>query len=422
MKVFTSEQTKKIDAILLHKFFGLPILILIIGIMFFATFILGGYFQDFLNLLVNYVSEILRNNMPDNFFKDLLVNGIISGIGGIIIFLPNIIILFLFISILETSGYIYRIATIMDKSMHFMGLHGYSFVPLLMGFGCNAIAMLSTHNIENKSDKLKTILLLPFMSCTARLPLYILITGTLFNDIIAALVIICIYLFGLLISVIFGILFKKTIFKEQSEHSKINMPPYRIPQAKVVGKKISAEVLEYMKKIATVILVASIIIWWLNNYPKNEVEVHNIKNNGTEINNNVEVNRNTYLMQLGRFVEPVLRPLGFDWKMSVSLITGIAAKEAAVSTIGILYSTPGEEIYDSMRKAVHPDGTKVFTISTGLAYLVFYLIYFPCVTVFIVMKKETKSWKYPIFVALYTIITAWGVGFLVKIITSLFVS
>ena len=419
MKTFTKEQTKKIDNILLHKFFGIPILIVIIGIMFVSTFVIGGYPQDWLDSLVNSIRTALDAKMADSFFKDLLINGIISGIGGVLVFLPNIIILFFFISILELSGYIYRIATIMDKTMHFMGLHGYSFVPLLMGFGCNAIAIMSTDNIKNRTDKLKTILLMPFMSCTARLPLYILIAGTLFDKLTAALVIIGVYLFGLIVSIIFGIIFKNTIFRAKTDHSEIELPQYCIPSIKSIGRRIGHEVLDYMKKIATVVLVASIIIWWLDNYPKNDnVEINDIK---TQLAEEQQIaNRDTYLMQLGKFVEPVLRPLGFDWKMSVSLFTGIAAKEAAVSTMGILYYDQGKDIQTCMREAVNEDGSKVFTISTGLAFLVFYLIYFPCITVFVVIKKVTATWKYPLFMSVYTIGAAWLLAFIVKIVGNLF--
>lgn len=366
--------TKKIDSILTHKFWGYIALAFVIWLMFYTTFYVGAYPMQWMQMGFDYLSELVHNNLPEGVFSDLLAYGIIQGVGGVAIFLPNIIILFFFISLMEVTNYMSRVAWLMDNLMHRIGLHGKSFVPMIMGFGCNVPAIMATRSIENKKDRLLTMLIIPFMSCSARLPVYILLTGTFFPE-YPVLVLSILYLFGVLLAVVFAILFKKTIIKTLSTDYEIDLPQYRIPTWKSIKSIIWFNTKDYLKKIAGIVLIASIIIWFLFNYPNPHAE------------------GDSFISYIGKFIEPVLIPLGFDWKMGIGLLAGISAKELIVSTLSVLEPT--------------------FTVASAASFLAFVLIYFPCIAVFAAVWRESGKLRWAIFLALYTTILAWIIAFLV---------
>lgn len=453
--------TKKIDNILTHKIWGYPIFILFLWIMFQATFKLGQYPVSWIEFLVDEVAHFVNLMMPEGMLKDLLIDGIIQGVGGVIVFLPNIVILFLFISFMEDTGYMARAAFIMDKLMHLIGLHGKSFIPLIMGFGCNVPAIMATRTLENRNDRILTILINPFMSCSARLPVYILITSAVFAQ-YAGTVLFSIYLTGILFAVVLALIFSKFIFKLKETPFVMELPPYRIPTFRAIYKHVWFKSGQYLKKMGGVILIASIIIWALGYFPRetNSDNIFNFRIAETEkkfdlliansnlskdsllaekqqaVNNIIlewEAHRqeNSYIGRIGHFIEPVMRPLGFDWKMSVSLLAGTAAKEIVVSTMGIMYQADknadekSTALINKIKNETHSKGEKinqkVFTPLVALSFLLFVLIYFPCVAVFAAVKKEAGSIKWAIFVAAYTTTLAWLISFTVYQIGSLII-
>jgi ferrous iron transport protein B len=451
------KKTEKIDRVLTDRYLGFPIFIAFMWIMFQATFKLGQYPMEWIDYLVVKTGAYIDSVMPAGVLKDLLVEGIIDGVGGVIIFLPNILILFLFISFMEDTGYMARAAFIMDKLMHKIGLHGQSFIPLLMGFGCNVPAIMATRTIKNKNNRLLTILINPFMSCSARLPVYVLIISAFFPKNPGS-VLFGIYLFGISMAALVAIIFKKTIFKTDEVPFVMELPPYRKPILRNTLKHMWFKGSQYLKKMGGVILVASIIIWVLGYYPKNPqikekynkkieqtqagISASEIKKN--EVENKIsqqiteleqakeaELQENSYIGQIGHFIEPVMRPLGFDWKMSVSLLSGVAAKEIVVSTMGVLYQADSdveantekliERLQDAKYESGKQKGEKVFDQITALAFLAFILLYFPCVAVVVAIKKETGSWKWALFTILYTTGLAWIVSYIVQQIGSLLI-
>jgi ferrous iron transport protein B len=373
-------------------------------------------------------------------------------VGAVIVFLPMILILYAFIAFMEDSGYMARAAFIMDKVMHRIGLHGKSFIPLLMGFGCNVPAIMSTRTIESRNNRMVTMLILPFMSCHARLPVYLLFAGAFFAA-NAGLVLFLLYVTGILIAVLTALLFRKTLFKGEDTPFVMELPPYRMPTFKSVMTHMWDRAGQYLKKMGGIILIASIIVWFLGYFPQNDerearfdaqvaqVEMQYAQNEISadeksgfvaEIRHqrHVEHQANSYIGRIGHFIEPVMRPLGFDWKISVALLTGLAAKEIVVSTMGVLYI--GDEIdYDSeedratlavrLQQATHADGTPVFTPLVIIALLLFVLIYFPCIAALVAIKEESKSWKWAVFSLVYTTVLAWVVAFLVVQVGGLFI-
>lgn len=454
--------TELLDIFITHKVFGFPIFIFFLWIMFQATFKLGDYPQSWIESLVGLTGDFFSGILPDSIFKDLLVNGIIDGVGGVIVFLPNILILFFFISFMEDTGYMARAAFIMDKLMHKIGLHGKSFIPLIMGFGCNVPAIMATRTLENRNDRLLTMLINPFMSCSARLPVYILIIGAFFQGNEVSILFL-VYGIGIFFAIFFAVLFKKTIFKSEEAPFVMELPPYRLPTLKTTLKHMWNKGSQYVKKMGGVILIASIIIWALGYFPINseiteeynnkiiitesyyDAQLREIKIDSDEYNNLIstrtsEINKLNFeksrLMQeksfigiIGKFIEPVMRPLGFDWKMSVSLLAGVAAKEVVVSTMGVLYQAEGdpdsqnETLQNKLKNSTHREGDKigqpVFTPVTAFAYLMFILLYFPCVAVVAAVKKESGKWKWALFMITYTTAVAWSVAFLVNQIGNL---
>ncbi len=438
------DKTTKIDNILTNKWLGFPILILFLYIMFQATFTLGAYPQDWIEMGVEQLGTLISENIPSGLLNDFLVDGVIAGVGGVIVFLPNILILFFFISLMEDTGYMARATFILDKLMHKIGLHGRSFIPLLTGFGCSVPAIMSCRTLENKKDRILTMLIISFMSCSAKLPVYLLLVAVFFTK-YQGLVLLSIYLIGMLIAIIVALLLKNTVFRKESEQFVLELPPYRKPTIRNTSMHMWAKSVQYLKKMGSVILIASAIIWFLSYFPTQDAEIlkydEQIAQLETEkagneeaVNSQIEelvLERNavhqkqSYIGKIGRFVAPVVEPLGFDWKMSVCILTGFAAKETAVSTMGILYHSEDEE--DSLIEKIHEEkytegnkkGEKVFTPLVGFSFIIFVLLYSPCVAAVVACRKEfNRFWA--IVLAVYTTAVAWLVSFLVYQIGSLF--
>ncbi len=389
------QTTKLIDSIVTHKFWGFPIFFLFMYITFMGTFIIGEYPMMGIEWLVNQLGGFIRENMSDGPLKELLVDGVISGVGGVIVFLPNILILYFFISLMEDSGYMARAAFIMDKVMHKMGLHGKSFIPLLMGFGCNVPAIMATRTIESRKTRLITMLVNPLMSCSARLPIYLVLIGTFFPN-HAGVMLLLIYALGILLAVGMAKIFSKVLKKGDNTPFVMELPPYRIPTSKSIFRHTWERGLIYLKKMGGIILIASIFIWFLGYYP-----------NGDHYESQQEQQENSYIGKIGKAIEPVIEPLGFDWKLGVGLLSGLGAKELVVSTLGVLYADDGEST--NIGNKLAENGV---TPLIAFCYMVFTLIYLPCVAVLVAIKQEAGGWKWALFTALYTTGLAWIVSFL----------
>jgi ferrous iron transport protein B len=405
-----------IDDILTHKYLGFPVFIFFMWLMFQTTFSLGSYPMGWIASGVEWLGGFIRNIMAEGPLRDLIVDGIIGGVGGVIIFLPNILILFFFISFMEDSGYMARASFIMDKLMHKIGLHGKSFIPMLMGFGCNVPAIMATRTLENRKDRLLTMMIIPFMSCSARLPIYVLLISAFFNS-YQGLVLVSIYLIGIIIAILVALTMKKIFFAKQDVPFVMELPPYRIPTLKNTSIHMWHKGVQYLRKMGTVILLASILIWALGYFPRN-----------TQLTNQSLKQEKSYIGQLGHLIEPVLLPLGFDWKIGVSIITGLAAKEIVVSTMGVLYQAENSEasgnLQSKLNEQIHSNGSlkgeKVFTPLVAYGFMLFVLIYFPCVASVAAIKKEANL-KWALFIMIYTTAIAWLVSFLTFKIGSLFI-
>lgn len=397
------QTTRVIDSIVTHRIWGYPIFFLFLYIMFEGTFVLGDYPMQGIEWLVDQLGNLIRNNMAEGPLKDLLIDGIIGGVGGVIVFLPNILILYFFISILEDSGYMARAAFIMDKIMHRMGLHGKSFIPLIMGFGCNVPAIMATRTIEDRKSRLITMLVNPLMSCSARLPIYLVMIGAFFPN-CASFMLLCIYTAGILLAVIMARIFSKFLVKGEDSPFVMELPPYRMPTSKSIMRHTWEKGAQYLKKMGGIIMIASIIIWFLGYYPQHDA-----------YESVAEQQKNSYIGQIGKAIEPVIKPLGFDWKLGIGLISGVGAKELVVSTLGVLYTNEGdvENVNLSNRIPITP--------LVALAYMLFVLIYFPCIATFAAIKQESGSSKWAIFTAGYTTGLAWLIAFTVFQIGSLIV-
>lgn len=402
--------TEIIDTFVTHKLFGFPIFILIMWLMFWATFELGEYPKEWISNIIEWFSGLIYNVMPSGPLKDLVIDGIIGGVGGVIVFLPNILILYLFISFMEDSGYMSRAAFIMDKIMHKLGLHGKSFIPLVMGFGCNVPAIMSTRIIESKSSRLITILINPFMSCSARLPIYILLAGTFFPK-HASIVLMSLYALGIIIAIITARLLRKYHFKKDETPFVMELPPYRVPTIKATLHHMWDKAEQYLRKMGGLILVVSIVIWLLSYFPRN-MEKSNEDMTHTEL---MQQQSNSYLAQMGKFIEPIVKPLGFNWKVSVAILSGTSAKEIVVSTLGILYSADSDETnLPNKLTAINPQtGVPDFNPIMALSFMVFSLLYFPCIATIAAIIRESGSWKYGIFSILFNTTVAWIASFIV---------
>lgn len=389
------QTTRVIDSIVTHRIWGYPIFFLFLYIMFEGTFVLGDYPMQGIEWLVDQLGNLIRNNMAEGPLKDMLVDGIIGGVGGVIVFLPNILILYFFISVMEDSGYMARAAFIMDKIMHRMGLHGKSFIPLIMGFGCNVPAIMASRTIEDRKCRLITMLVNPLMSCSARLPIYLVMVGAFFPN-QASFVLLCIYATGIILAVLMARLFSKFLVKGDDVPFVMELPPYRMPTTKSILRHTWEKGAQYLKKMGGIIMIASIIIWFLGYYPQHDA-----------YETVAEQQENSYIGQIGKAVEPVIEPLGFDWKLGIGLISGVGAKELVVSTLGVLYTN--EEDVEN----VNLSNRIPITPLAALAYMLFVLIYFPCIATLAAIKQESGSWKWALFAAGYTTVLAWCIAFVV---------
>ena len=387
--------SEKIDNIVTGRWLGFPVFLIAMYLIFQATFSLGQYPMDWIGSGVDSLGDKVGSAMSDGWLKALIVDGIITGVGGVLVFLPNILILFFFISLMEASGYMARAAFIMDRLMHLIGLHGRSFIPLMMGFGCNVPAVMATRTIENRNARMITILINPLMSCNARLPIYLLLAGVFFPK-SAGLVIFCIYLGGVLLAGLMAKLFSKVLFNSDETPFVMELPPYRVPTLKSLLRDTWDKGKQYLHKIATVILIGTLIVWALSYFPSCDPDP-------------AARLEHSWLAAIGNFISPVLAPLGFHWQESVSLLSGMAAKEIVVSTMNMLYTVDGQLIIGN-----------VLTPAIALAFMAFTLIYFPCVATIGAIKSETGSWKWAIFTVCYTLILAWIVAFVLVKVLSLF--
>lgn len=433
--------TDKIDAVVTNKWAAFPIFIILLYIMFQATFTLGQYPMDWIDWLVGKLGEFVGVVMKEGWLKDLMVNGVIAGVGGVLVFLPNILILYFFISLMEDSGYMARAAFIVDKLMHKMGLHGKSFIPMVMGFGCNVPAIMATRTIESRKNRLVTIAIIPFMACAGRLPIFVLLAGAFFPK-HAALVLLGTYLLGIVLAILSALLLSRFI-KDDDLPFVMELPPYRVPTGKAIWRHTWEKGKQYLQKMATIILLCSIIIWFLGFFPRSQklIDVQGryaelIEMEPTEealagqkaleleISSLYEEQQaNSLIGRLGKGVAPVLDPLGFNWRMDVGLLTGIAAKELVVSTLGVMYSqgarvSEGDDLSEdtALQAALVQDVSP----AAALAFIVFILLYFPCVATFVAVKNETGRWRWAIAVCAYTMLVAWVFGFLTYTIAGLF--
>lgn len=399
----TEAFTRVVDSIVTNRFWGFPIFFIFLYIMFEGTFVLGEYPQQAIEWFVGLIAQGAETFLSPGPLKDLIIDGIIGGVGGVIVFLPNILLLYFFISFMEDSGYMARAAFIMDKIMHKMGLHGKSFIPLIMGFGCNVPAIMSSRIIESRKARLVTMLVNPLMSCSARLPIYLVMIGAFFPG-KASLILLSIYAIGILLAVLMARIFTKFLVKGDDSPFVMELPPYRMPTAKVVLRHTWEKGKQYLKKMGGIIMVASIIIWFLGYYPNHEA-----------YETTAEQQENSYIGQLGKAIEPAIEPLGFDWKMGIGILSGIGAKELVVSTLGVLYTN--EDDVDSVDLSERIPITPL----VAYGYMLFVLIYFPCIATLAAIKQESGGWKWAIFAATYTTVLAWIVSFGVYQIGSLFI-
>jgi len=438
-----------IDTFITHKIWGIPIFIGLMWATFYGTFKIGSYPMKWIEWMVQEVSVLIQTSMADGMLKDLLIQGVIGGVGGVIIFLPNILLLYLFISLMEDTGYMARAVFIMDKAMHKIGLHGKSFIPLLMGFGCNVPAILSTRIIESRRDRLITMLINPFMSCSARLPVYILFITAFFQS-YQGTILFGIYFTGVLLAIGSALVFRKTIFRKKDVPFVMELPPYRVPTMRSIVRHMWHRTGQYLQKIGGIILISSIVIWALGYFPvhfdekqkiesqisalkkKNSISNKSIVNSVQEKDSlnsafssktkdlnfaiRVAQQKNSFIGRIGHFIEPVMRPLGFDWKMSVALLTGVSAKEVVVGTLGVLYQTENsgkgtQPLVEKLQNQYYTTGTKtgkpIFTPLVALSFMLFILIYFPCIGVVSAISRESGHWKWAMFVVVYTTVLAY---------------
>lgn len=394
--------TRIVDSIVTHKIWGFPIFFVFLYLMFECTFVFGEYPKGWIEWLVEQIASLAETFMPAGPLKDLIVDGIIGGVGGVIVFLPNILFLYIFISFMEDSGYMARAAFIMDKIMHKMGLHGKSFIPLIMGFGCNVPAIMASRIIESRKSRLVTILINPLISCSARLPIYLVMIGAFFPS-KASLVLLSIYVTGILLAVLMARIFSRFIVRGDDAPFVMELPPYRMPTAKSVLRHTWEKGAQYLKKMGGIIMIASVIIWFLGYYPNHDA-----------YSTTAEQQENSYIGQIGKAIEPVIEPLGFDWKMGIGILSGIGAKELVVSTLGVLYTND-----DGIESVDLADRIPI-TPLVAYGYMLFVLIYFPCIATVAAIKNESGSWKWAAFTICYTTLLAWIVAFLVHQVGGIF--
>ena len=406
--------TDRIDAIVTHRWLGYPLFLVVMFITFWCTFALGQYPMDWIDALFGWMGDLVRDNMADGPLRSLLADGIIAGVGSVIVFLPNILILYLFISFMEDSGYMARAAFIMDKLMHRMGLHGKSFIPMIMGFGCNVPAIMATRTIEDRKSRLLTMLVIPMMSCSARIPVYVILVSAFFSQ-WAAFILTGLYMLGMVMAVLMAKLFSRFFVRGESLPFVMELPPYRMPTAKAVLRHTWEKGKEYLKKMGTIILGASIIVWALSYFPTND--------------NRIAQAENSYMARIGKTIEPAMRPCGFDWRQSVSLLAGVGAKEVVASTMAVVYATSDDEAqqleddFESESGELRVSQLVRDNMSplSAASMLLFILLYMPCISTIVAIKNESGRWKWALFTVAYTIGLAWIVSTLFFQIGSLLV-
>lgn len=412
----TYQLTHFIDKIITNKYAGFPIFFLLLYVMFEVTFTLGQYPMDWIEAGVGMIGEWVSATLPDGPLKAMIADGIIGGVGAVIVFLPQILILYCFISFMEDSGYMARAAFIMDKLMHKMGLHGKSFIPLIMGFGCNVPAVMATRTIESRRSRLIAMLILPMMSCSARLPIYIMITGTFFAVKYQSLIMISLYAIGIVMAVVVSRVLSRWLIRGEDTPFVMELPPYRFPTAKAIGRHTWEKGKQYLKKMGGIILFASIVVWALGYFPHDDSLSQQ------------QQQEQSYIGRIGKAIEPVFRAQGFDWKLDVGLVAGVGAKEIVASTMGVLYSGD-ESVADDTADDNTPKYANLYDKMTAdgitpliaFAYLTFVLLYFPCLATIAAVKSESGSWKWAAFTAVYTTALAWIVSALIYQIGRLFV-
>ena len=409
----TQRQTRRIDRLVANRWLGFPLFLALMWLMFTAVFRLGAYPQEWIEYIFEWLGDTVSSAMPQGAIQDLLVNGIIGGVGSVAVFLPQILILYLFISLMEDSGYMARAAFIMDRIMHRMGLHGKSFIPMIMGFGCNVPAVMATRTIESHSSRLITILITPFMSCSARLPVMILFAGTFFPN-YAPTVLISLYILGVLVAALTARLLRKVKFKTDETPFVMELPPYRMPTVTATLRHMWEKCEQYLRKIGTIILASTVIIWFLSYYPRPAVETEKVSRitTGQTVQGN---NDNSYMSMIGKAVAPVMHPLGLDWRATIGIITSIPAKELVVSTLGVLYSSDSE---DNLQDSIVASGD--FTPRSAASFLVFILLFFPCIATVAAIAEETRNRKWALFSIVYNTAVASIAGYIVYTIGGLF--
>ena len=404
--------TEKIDAVVTNRWAAFPLFFVILYLVFSGTFVIGEYPMRWIEWIISIFSSVTSSVMQDGWLKDLVVNGIIGGVGSVLVFLPNILLLYLFISLLEDTGYMARGAFIMDKLMHKIGLHGKSFIPMVMGFGCNVPAVMATRTIENRKSRIITMLIIPLMSCAGRMPVYILIAGAFFPK-YAGLVMLGLYALGILLAIISAKVMSR-FFKEDDLPFVMELPPYRIPTAKSILRHTWEKGRQYLQKMSGVILIFSMVIWFLSYFPNHDA-----------YDNVAQQQENSFLGYIGKSIEPVLEPLGFDWKMGVGIVSGIGAKELVVSSLGVMYAdgepVTADDAESGADTRLQRALVKSVTPPAALAYMVFILLYFPCIATFIAIKQEGGGWKWAIMTAVYTLTVAWVAAFITFNVASLFI-
>ena len=436
LKISRAERVRKtenIDNYLTNKYLGIPIFIFFMWLTFFTTFKLGGYPKHWMELGTGILSEITSTILPSGIIRDFIIEGIIGGVGGVIVFLPNIIILFLFISFMEDTGYMARAVFIMDKVMHKIGLHGKSFIPLFMGFGCNVPAIMATRIIESRRDRMITMLITPFMSCSARLPVYILFISAFFAKNQGS-VLFLLYILGAVFAILTALFLKRFFFKSEEIPFVMELPPYRVPTIRSIIKHVWFRTGIYLKKIGGVILLASVIVWILTNFPRtvkyskdfsgeiDKIEKSELSPSGRiesvnkiKLEQKSEKQSKSFMGMIGRTIEPAMKPLGFDWRLSVSILSGLAAKEVVVSTLGVIYQadsqTSGSSLVEKIQNQKYASGKNVFTPVVAFSFMLFILTYFPCIGVVAAIRRESGSWKWATFIVLYTTGIAWLLSF-----------
>jgi len=412
--------TQKIDSILMHKYFGIPIFLLFMWILFQLTFKFGAMPMDYIDTAISSFGDFIGSHISNDSIRSLVVDGVIAGVGAVLLFLPNIIILYIGIALLETTGYMSRVAFILDGFFHKFGLHGKSFIPLVTGFGCTVPAYMATRTLKSRKDRLITLFILGFMSCGARLPIYVLFTGAFFSEAVAGNILFLIYISGALLGLVMAKILRVFVFKGEDEPFVMELPRYRLPSLKLIWHTVYSNATSYLKKAGTFILAASMIIWFASSFPKDrelqksyqtKIEMAKTKEQKSKLEVELKAKEleNSYLGKIGKFSEPFFAPLGFDWRLSVALETGLAAKEVVVSTLGVLYSV-GEvdENSDTLKEILR----KNIDLATAFSFIVFIMIYLPCFAASAVFVREAGGWKYLWYQFIFTTAVAWIFSFL----------